>query len=270
MNSPVILILAIAGYLLASFMLLMRFARTFKAGFLANFIYIASAAAVIAHGFLLHRTIFTGNGLDLGFYNALSLMAWVAAVIGMLTALVKPINSLLLLIIYPLAILLLLLQNYLHDPGNASGSPPFGMQFHIVLSIISYSLLAIAALQSCMLYVQEYALRNKRFTKLFNILPPMQFMESLLVQLIIIGFFLLSLSLASGLMFVSDIFDQHLSHKTVFSLCAWCIYGVLLWGRWSAGWRGITIVKWTLGGFFLLLLAYFGSKMVLELILQRV
>jgi ABC-type uncharacterized transport system permease subunit len=95
-------------------------------------------------------------------------------------------------------------------------------------------------------------------------------MEDLLIQILVGGFFLLSLSLATGFMFVSDLLSQHLAHKTVFSVLAWLIFALVLAGRWARGWRGPRLVRLTLGGFVLLLLAYFGSKFVLELILHRV
>ena len=83
------------------------------------------------------------------------------------------------------------------------------------------------------------------------------------------GFALLSAGLLTGIFFLEDIFAQHLVHKTVLSIVAWLVFGILLWGRWRFGWRGRTAIRWTLSGFVVLLLAYFGSKFVLELILQR-
>ena len=72
-----------------------------------------------------------------------------------------------------------------------------------------------------------------------------------------------------GVLFLEDIFAQHLVHKTVLSLTAWLVFAVLLWGRFQFGWRGRTAIRWTLSGFAVLLLAYFGSKFVLELVLMR-
>jgi ABC-type uncharacterized transport system permease subunit len=95
-------------------------------------------------------------------------------------------------------------------------------------------------------------------------------MENLLFQMLTAGFILLSLSLFSGILFLEDLFAQHLAHKTVFSIIAWLVFGTLLWGRWRFGWRGRTAIRWTLSGFFFLMLAYFGSKLVLEIVLQRV
>ena len=71
-------------------------------------------------------------------------------------------------------------------------------------------------------------------------------------------------------MFVEDMFAQHLVHKTLLAFIAWFVFGVLLWGRWHSGWRGRTAIRWSLSGFGFLLLAYFGAKLVLEVILDRV
>jgi ABC-type uncharacterized transport system permease subunit len=101
-------------------------------------------------------------------------------------------------------------------------------------------------------------------------LPPLQAMETLLFQMIGTGLFFLTASLFSGFIFIEDLFAQHLAHKTVLSIIAWIIFSGLLIGRIRYGWRGHTAIKWTLIGFVLLLLAYFGSKLVLELILQKV
>jgi len=71
-----------------------------------------------------------------------------------------------------------------------------------------------------------------------------------------------------GFAFLDDIFAQHLVHKTVLSMLAWVIFAFLLWGRYTYGWRGKKAIKLSLGGFVFLMLSYFGSKFVSELILQ--
>jgi ABC-type uncharacterized transport system permease subunit len=83
------------------------------------------------------------------------------------------------------------------------------------------------------------------------------------------GFVLLTVSLLSGMVFINDIFAQHLFHKTTLSIMTWLVFGVLLWGRWRYGWRGSIAVRLTLAGIILLVLAYFGSKLVLEIVLGR-
>ena len=92
-------------------------------------------------------------------------------------------------------------------------------------------------------------------------------MENLLFDTIVTGFICLSLSLVSGMMFLENMFAQQLAHKTVLSILAWIVFAILLLGRWQLGWRGRTAIRWTLGGFISLMLAYFGSKFVLEVLL---
>jgi ABC-type uncharacterized transport system permease subunit len=70
-------------------------------------------------------------------------------------------------------------------------------------------------------------------------------------------------------LFVQNLFAQHLVHKTVLSVLSWLAFGALLLGRWRSGWRGALAVRWTLVAMGLLVLAFFGSQFVLELVLRR-
>ncbi|MCI0400422.1 MAG: cytochrome c biogenesis protein CcsA [Gammaproteobacteria bacterium] len=224
--------------------------------------------AIILHGAVLYQAIVTSSGLNMGFFNALSLVAWMVAVALLITAIAKPLENLA-IILLPLAALSIALERYFPTTRILPDSAPMGLRVHVLLSVIAYSLLTIAAFQALLLAIQDRQLRNKRPVRIIHALPPLQTMETLLFQIIGIGFFLLSLSLISGLMFVEDLFAQHLVHKTVLSIVAWLVFAVLLWGRWHFGWRGRRAIAWTLGGFVALMLAYFGSKVALELILHR-
>jgi ABC-type uncharacterized transport system permease subunit len=133
----------------------------------------------------------------------------------------------------------------------------------------SYSILGIAAVQAVALALLIHRLKHRRLHGLVAVMPPLQTMEDLLFRLIWTGELLLTLSIVTGALFLEDIFAQHLAHKTVLSIVAWLLFAVLLLGRSRLGWRGITAVKWTVAGFALLILAYFGSKLVLELVLHR-
>jgi ABC-type uncharacterized transport system permease subunit len=233
------------------------------------FVLFLGAIAISLHAHLLYQSIILANGLDFGFFNAVSLIGWLVALIVLVSSLFRPLENLL-LFLFPAAALVILLELYIPDERILSDTLSAGLRIHILLSICAYSLLMISAVQAVMLAVQERLIKTKRAAKIMNTLPPLQVMEELLIQIIVIGFFTLSLSLASGMMFIDDLFAQHLIHKTALSILAWVIYCILLWGRWSAGWRGKRIIRWTLGGFSTLLLAYVGSKFVLEIILQRV
>ena len=225
--------------------------------------------ALSGHGLVLYREILVQAGFNLGFYHALSLVSWVIALLAVLTGLFSAMSNLV-VIFFPVAALALLLEVALPGANIVPGGIAAGLKIHILLSVAAYSLLTLGALQALILAFEETRLRTKQPVKIMNILPPMQTLEELLVQVLTIGFFLLSLSLATGLMFMHDMLAQHLSHKVVLSVLAWFIFAVVLWGRWARGWRGRKLIHWTLGGFASLLLAYFGSKLVLELILQRV
>ena len=231
-------------------------------------LFVLCVPAILLHAFVLYQSIFTDLGLNMGFYNALSLVSWVITVIVILTTLIKPTINLA-LIILPVSSLVLILDFFMPSQRIISESGNLGLDIHIIFSIAAYSLLSIATLQAIILAIQEHFLRIKHPVTTMRMFPPMQIMEDLLVQLLWVGFFLLSLALATGLMFVHDVFAQHLSHKTVLTILAWIFYSIVLFGRWSWGWRGRKLVKWTLTGFALLALGYFGSKIVYELILQR-
>ena len=201
-----------------------------------------AAVALLAHAIVLVHTVITDAGLNLGFYHALSLMSWVVALLVILVTVLKPVENLS-LVFLPLTAIALLLEQLFPNDDVLSETATIGLQFHILLSVTAYSLLTIAALQSIVLAIQEAQLRKKHPGPIMGVLPPMQTMEEILVQLLAIGFFLLSMSLATGLMFIHDIFAQHISQKIVLSIISWGVFGLLLWGRWSWGWRGKHLIR---------------------------
>ena len=224
--------------------------------------------AVALHGVLLYARLISEGGLRMGLFDAASLVAWVAALLLIIGAMRRPLDNLGLLVL-PLAALLIVPSVIWPDARPVSSERNLGTEVHVLVSVLAFALLTIAACQSLLLAYQEYRLGEKRPAGLMHILPPLKIQEELLFQLIALGFFLLTLSLATGVAFVADMMAQHLAHKTVLSIIAWSIFGVLLWGRWRYGWRGRTAVRLSLTGFMVLGLAYFGSKFVLEVFLQR-
>ena len=225
--------------------------------------------ALSLHADILNQSIFLQTGFDVGFFNIISIIGWLVALIVLITSFFQPIQQLL-LVLYPIAAITIPLEQLFPSDRILDQSLPMGLRIHILLSISAYSLLMIGTLQALLLAVQDKFIKSKQISKIIDILPPLQIMEQLLIQIIVIGFFLLSLSLTTGIMFIDNLFEQHLIHKTTLSILAWVIYAILLWGRWSLGWRGRRITRWVLVGFIVLILAYTGSKFVLELLLQRV
>lgn len=137
---------------------------------------------------------------------------------------------------------------------------------HILLSISAYAALMTAALQSILIGVQERRLRAPQ-TGLLGLLPPMESMEKLFIFVLWLGLGLLTLSIATGALFLQNIFDQRLVHHTVLTTLSWLVYAGFLAGHHFFGWRGVTGVRWNLAAFTLLLLGYLGSKFVIEYLL---
>ena len=141
------------------------------------------------------------------------------------------------------------------------------VQSHIIISFLSYSFLAIAALHSMMTGYYHLQLKQKNQNFLIKSFPPLQTMENFLFQLIWIGVILLTLSLGSGFLFYENLFEQKLLHKVTLSFIAWITFIILLWGRYNKGWRGNIAIGWTWAGFISILMAYVGSKIVIEFLL---
>lgn len=173
------------------------------------------------------------------------------------------------LVALPVAAAVLLLEWVLPEEVIPLGRASAGTAVHIVSSVLAFGLLSIAGVYALLAAVIDHFLRHHHLNPLVRALPPLEVLENLLISLIAVGFAALTVSLASGLIYVNDIFAQHLVHKTILSLTAWIVFAVLLWGRWRYGWRGTLAVRLTLAGIVLLVLAYFGSKLVLEVILGR-
>ena len=215
----------------------------------------------------LYLQLVAPQGLALDFFNALSLLAAAVILLILLAYQRMPVENLLLLL-YPLGMLTVLLAQFAPSGTSELIQEQPGILAHIVLSILAYGLLTIAVFQALLLLIQDHQLKHKHPSGLIRNFPPLQTMESLLFGFLWAGWGLLSLSLLSGWLFVEDLLAQHLAHKTLLSCFAWLVFGVLLWGRQQLGWRGHKAIRWTLAGFCLLMLAYFGSKLVREFILH--
>lgn len=225
------------------------------------------AIALALHGVTAFGLVFNANGINLSLWPISVLILFVVNALVLVSNINRPLYSLLLLL-FPAAALVLALTMAFDTSGRSGGHLSFTIGVHVVLSLLAYSLLTIAALQSLLLAYQHYQLKHHHpGSFLLGGMPPLQTMELLLFQVIWTGFVLLTLSLITGFLFIEDIWAQHLAHKTFFSIVAWAMFAVLLWGRHRLGWRGNTAIRWTLGGFVSLALAYWGSKFVLEVVL---
>ena len=225
-------------------------------------------SACVLHAIHLYPQTFTSQGINLNFYNSISIVLFIISSIVLILSFVKR-SEFLGLFILPLVIVSIALT-ILKPEVSASASNLRGLQTHIVSSLFAFSVLSISAIQSLVLFNQDRHLRDLSLGGISHSLPPLHDSEKFLFQTITVGFVLLTIALLSGFIFLENMFEQHIAHKTILSILAWIIFSILLWGRWQFGWRGRKAIRWTLGGFALLILAYLGSKFVQELILNRV
>lgn len=224
------------------------------------------AVALFAHAVSLYAEVFTGNGLAFGFFHVSSLIAWLVIAVTLIFSLRAPVTSLL-IIFFPLALITSILAWLFPGHGAATIPGKSALLIHVLLSILAYGILTIAAFQATLLAIQDHQLKHRNPVRFNRTFPPLQTMEQLLFQFLLCGEVLLTLALISGFVFLDNMFAQNVAHKTLLSCLAWVVFGTLLWGRHFRGWRGSNAIRWTLAGFLLLMLAYFGSKLVREFIL---
>ena len=224
-------------------------------------------AAIFAHSDAIVHMMRVADPISIGLLEALSLLAWTLAVLAAVIS-IEPRNRIL------GAILLASAAGGAACTGSGGdyaeeNRPGWALTAHILLSMGDAALLFAAAVTALLLVFLDRRLRKRRLADLPSELPPLDALERVMFRLIGAGFALLTLALLTGFVFVTNLLDQHLIHKTVLSLVAWVLFGVLLIGRGRYGWRGRSAVRWTLSGFAALALAYFGTKFVLETILGR-
>ena len=230
----------------------------------------AILAPIALHGFLLYLHIFGRSELRFGFAQALSVMMWLVVALYWIESLFYSLDGMEPLVL-PLAALAVPLPALF--PGLASSAtyaqaPEF--KLHLALAMIAYSLFVIALLHATLMAVAERQLHLRSTFTVMN-LPPLLTLEKLLFRVIAAAFVFLTLTLATGIVFSESLFGRALraDHKTVFALLSWLTFGLLLAGRRLYGWRGRTALRWTITGFVLLILAYVGSRFVLEVVLGR-
>ena len=222
------------------------------------------------HAMLLYHSMFAGDGVRLGVGNAMSTIVWLTVAIYWLGSLFYDIGGLQGMVM-PVAAVCAFLPVLLPPARLLPNTELATFKVHLLISMLAYSLFTIASLHVLLMALLERRLHGGALPAALQKLPPLLTMETLLFRIITAGFVLLTLTLATGIVFTEELFGKALrfNHKTVFGILSWFIFAALLGGRQFYGWRGRIAVRWTLAGFLMLVLAYVGSKFVLEVILGR-
>jgi ABC-type uncharacterized transport system permease subunit len=234
----------------------------------------AVLAPLALHTWLLYEVLFVAEPLRFGFGIALSAMLWLTVLIYWVESLFLRLEGMqapVLALAAVAAPLPALFPGLVAPPGTQS----IEFRLHAALAMLAYSLFTMAALHALLMTVLERRLHRHAgggsLAGPLAALPPLLSMEILLFRLIAVGFVLLTLTLATGIAYSETLFGQAMkfNHKTVFAVVSWLIFAALLVGRYFYGWRGRIALRWTLAGFIALLLAYVGSRFVLEVVLGR-
>lgn len=224
--------------------------------------------ALLAHGALIYQSMLGYGDIRLGFGNSLSTILWLTALLYWVSSQGAPLARLQSWVsgLAAVSVLGMVLFTNTHAIPN---SQALALRAHLVVSFLAYGLLAVAALHAVLMTLLEKQLHRGAFLR--DGAPPLLTLEAMLFRSIGIGFALLTLAVISGVFFSEELFGKALqfSHKTVFAILSWLVFGGLLLGRHFRGWRGRTALVWTITGFTLLLLAYLGTQFVLEVVLRR-
>jgi ABC-type uncharacterized transport system permease subunit len=222
--------------------------------------------AIIGHSDVIMHMMRVNARFSIGLLEAMSLLGWTLAVLACLISIDRH-NRVLGAILMVSAAVGAAMSGA--GPSYAEATVGWELTAHILLSMGAAALLFAAAVTAVLLVILDRRLRMRRIAGLSSALPPLDALEKIMFRLVAAGFGLLTLALITGFVFVTNLFTQNLVQKTVLSLLAWLIFGVLLIGRLRFGWRGRSAVRWTLSGFGILAVAYFGVKFVLEYLFGR-
>lgn len=231
----------------------------------------AIGAVLVLHGAGLYALVLGNGAMQFSFSLALSSMLWLAVLIYWLESFRSRMDGLQPLVL-PLAALCTLLPVVFRHTHVVAHADAVAFKFHFLAAMLAYSLFTLAALHAVFMGVAEAALHRRSVKRSLGSFPPLLTMEALLFHMLRVAFVVLTLTLASGALFSETIFGKAVpfDHKRIFAFLSWGIFAALLVGRHVWGWRGRKALYWTLAGFMSLLLAYVGSRFVLEVILGRV
>ncbi len=238
-----------------------------RVGLMRSGAFLFAIVAVAMHGITLLDSLTQGGAIHVSLSSSISLIGLQLAIIGTLAAIdadLRGVSAGLIVLAAPTALATK------PDIAVVAGSGlSWQLQTHVFTAMFAYGLLTAGAIVAIYALVQDRRLQAARLSVVNQLFAPLETTERVLYGVTTIGITVLAASILLGITFVENLFAQHLVHKTVLSLLALIVFGILLAGRHFAGWRGKRAVYLYLGGFALLFLGYFGSRVILEVLLDR-
>jgi ABC-type uncharacterized transport system permease subunit len=238
-----------------------------RAGLLQTGAFLFATVAVVLHGIVLTDLLTHGGTINVSLMSSVSLIGLQLAIIGTLAAIdsdMRGVSAGLIILAIPTALI-----THPEIAGSTGSGLTWQLQTHVFTALFAYGLLTAGAIVAIYALVQDRRLRAAKLAPANRLFAPLETTERVLYGVTTVGIVVLAMSVALGITFVENLFAQHLVHKTVLSLLALVVFGILLAGRYFRGWRGKQAVYLYLGGFTLLCLAYYGSRVILEVMLDR-
>lgn len=230
-------------------------------------VYVPAAIGVAAHTAALTSEVIVEGMLQLSLLNSISICVWMTISVIVVSSLSKPLHNLFTFFM-PAGALFLLVALFVPQLAQPKAYSA-GMLIHVFVSLLAYSVMIIATLQALLVNIQSNHLHRHQFNnRLSRVLPPLQSMERLMFEWLMIGFILLTAAMVSGGLYVENMLAQHLIHKTVLTMVSWGFFATLIFGHFYLGWRGQRASQMIYLGFGFLLVAFVGSKFVLEYLIQ--
>ena len=239
------------------------------------------AVVLLLHALALYDAMLGNGPLQLGLGVAFSATLWLGMVVFLFESLMIRVDSVRLLLL-PLAALAALSAVLMPPPIAIPHADNHWLPIHLILSLAAYGFMTIAALHATIMAAADRRLHrptpatgnvgmSRGWSHVLDAMPPLLVMERLLFRQILIGFVFLTLAIVTGARMSQSLSGPLLpfDHKTVFTVLSWITFGILLAGRMLRGWRGRIALRYTLTGLILLLLAYAGSRFVIEFLLHQ-
>jgi ABC-type uncharacterized transport system permease subunit len=226
--------------------------------------WIAGIIASLFHTVICFYQIIGEDGWILNINNSVLLVALLSVLVVIVYKISSRFVKIPLVLFTILALIFILFYPELHHTGKKF---TWQLDLHISLSMLAYSLLSVATLFAVSLWVQIKRLKNSSLLIINN---PISILdeEKKLFQLVLLGWLTLTASLLSGAIFITDFLEKSLGHKITFSILAWIVFGVIIFGRLTKGWRGEKLISLVILGMVLLATGYLGSKIVLEYLIN--
>lgn len=230
-------------------------------------VWLSNIGAIAVHGALIAMLLAERGINNLNFVIVLSIIAWLLGLFSVSRG--RQLASLILRpAIFGFAIVSVLLLQVLPESDGLKATMTYGLATHIILSMIAFSLLVLAALYAGQILFLNRVLKKRSARALNDHFPPLMTVEQYFFRLLTAGTVVLTLAIIAGVLFVDDLFAKDQIHKTVLSFAAWLGFGGIVIAHTTRGLRGKPIVLFTLIAAVLLTLAYFGSRFVRDIILS--